>query len=891
MRIIAGHVNADFDVLASMVAAWKLYPDALMVFTGAQEKAVRDFLSTNPVPHLTFYNTKDIDLDSIREIILVDTRFSSRIGSLKELTDKKKIRIISYDHHPTDQGDIKPDEYFHRDIGSTATILVTELKKRKIKLTPNEATVIAIGIYEDTGSLTYVSTRKEDLMAVSYLLDCGATLADIPSYINLDLNREQLQIFADIIKAMEYHTIDGVQIGISCVISSSYMGDLALFIHKLKDIGHIPAVFIIAQLKDRVQIVARSQTRAVNISIILNELGGGGHRTAGSAVMRDTTADEVKVRLLELLNLYVEPMIRAREMMSSPVMTITPELRVDQVRKLILRYHHDSYPVIKGKEILGIISSLDIGHAYYLGYGKEQVDRFINREFILVDVQASFRQVRELMTKPEVDLIGVTEPSGRLVGVISRSDILKATHEAEDGHKKTTMDSQLPVDTAKLRIQNLKELLDKRIHPYIHELLLNIGNVGEKMHFPTYLVGGFVRDLMLEVPNYDLDIVVEGDGITFARHLARKLKGRVKSHKRFNTAIVTTPDHLKIDVATARTEFYEFPAALPVVESSTIKHDLYRRDFTINAMAMKLNPEDFGLLYDYFNGIADLKHGRIRVLHNLSFVEDPTRIFRAIRFEQRYGFKMDKQTRMNIANALELDIFSRLGNERVREEIILILSEKDPWKAIKRMRDLKVLPFIHPDIMAAQETERLFKRSREFMEWFHQKFPSENCNDWEVYFLCLMDSLDWEQSNEVCKRLVMIAETESLLKQLKSYFKEYGRKIPSSQGELYAVCKNIRTEGILYLLAQASQDWETNLLKEYFETIRFKSIHLSGKDLIKMGLQPGPLFKEILDSLTIAKINGLVNTPEEELEWVKQEYKTFKIKPRFQRNNQTKMKP
>jgi len=870
MRIIAGHVNADFDVLASMIAAWRLYPDALLVFTGAQEKAVRDFLATNPISYLTFYNTKDIDIESVSEIILVDTRFSSRIGLLKDLIEKKKIRIISYDHHPANQGDILADENYHRDVGSTATILVTEIKKKKIKLTPQEASIIAIGIYEDTGSLTYVTTKKEDLMAVSYLMDCGATLTDIPSYINMDLNKDQLQIFADIIKAMEYHTIDGVQIGISCVTSTSYLGDLALFIHKLKEIGHIPAVFIIVQLKDRVQIVARSQTRAVNISLVLNELGGGGHRTAGSAVIRNSTAEQAKTRLLELLNIFVEPLIRARNMMSSPVMTITPELRIEQVRKLILRYHHDSYPVLKGKEILGVVSSLDISHAFYLGYGKEQVDRFINREFLLVDVQASFRQIRELMMKPEVDLIGVTEPSGRLVGVISRSDILRATHEAEYGQRKPIGENIPPVESAKLRTQNVKALLHEKIHPFILELLAAIGNVADKMKFSVYIVGGFVRDLMLDVPNYDIDIVVEGDGITFARHLARKLKGKIKSHKRFNTAIVTTQDHLKIDVATARTEFYEYPAALPVVESSTIKHDLYRRDFTINAMAVKLNPADFGLLYDFFNGIADLKHGRVRVLHNLSFVEDPTRIFRAIRFEQRYGFKMDKQTRMNITNALELDIFAKLGNERVREEIILILSEKDPWKAVKRMRDLKVLPFIHPEIPAAQDTERLFKHTRDNLEWFHVKFPSEMINDWEVYFLCLVDSLNIEQCREVCQRLVMIVETESLSRQIKNYILQYGRTIPTNKGELYSHCHDIRPEGILYLLAQCTQDWEVNTIKEYLENLRFQNITLTGKDLIKMGFHPGPMFKDILEALKIARINGEVTTPGDEEEWVRQ---------------------
>ena len=169
------------------------------------------------------------------------------------------------------------------------------------------------------------------------------------------------------------------------------------------------------------------------------------------------------------------------------------------------------------------------------------------------------------------------------------------------------------------------------------QLLQSIGEVADKLDFNAFAVGGFVRDLLMKKTNLDLDIVIEGDGIAFAKALAAHLGGRYRTHERFKTAVVLMPDDFKIDIATARLEYYEYPAAMPMVELSSIKLDLYRRDFTINAMAIQLNQEHFGTLIDFFNSQNDLKQKSIKVLHNLSFVEDPSRIFRAVRFEKRNG--------------------------------------------------------------------------------------------------------------------------------------------------------------------------------------------------------------------------------------------------------------
>ncbi|MDI6783317.1 MAG: CBS domain-containing protein, partial [bacterium] len=776
MVIIVGHINSDFDVVASMLAVHKLYPDAQLVFAGSQEKSVRNYLTAYPniVPAV---KAKQINLNEVTEMILVDTRYSSRIGVFAELVHHPAVNITVYDHHPISQGDIKGKIELIKEVGATTTLLVHLIKEKKIKLTPEEATLMVLGIYEDTGSLTFLSTTKEDLDAVKYLLDCGADLTQIPTYVFHDLDTEQIPMLGDLIRALTEQYIDGVKIAISIIRAEKYIGDLAYLVHKLRDIENLPVLFALVQLPDRVQVIARSQTKAVNVADVLAHFGGGGHRTAASALVKNTSAEQIRAQLIEVIQQCVEPLIRAKDMMNSPVMTVSPEHTVEQLRKIILRYGHSSFPVIDGNNLVGIISRYDLDRAIHHGLAQSAIQGLMSTNVITVDPLASLHQIRALLLEHDINLLPVID-GNRLVGVITRRDLLRVTHQDTRDEERGTKDEGQGTKSVPSTLylvpstSSIAELMQDRLPADILMLLHKIGEVAESNGYTAFVVGGFVRDLLLNVPNFDLDVVVEGDGITFARKFAKLMHGHIKSHKRFNTAIVALPNHQKVDIATARTEFYEYPAALPQVEASTIKHDLYRRDFTINAMTVKLNPAEFGMLYDYFNGRRDLKKRVVRVLHNLSFVEDPTRIFRAIRFEQRYNFRIEKNTRHCLLNALDLELFDKLGNQRVREEVIQILSESDPLKAIRRMQELNILQFIHPKIQLNSALNQLFNSVQETVAWYRNlvgaglpspkgagtaPLPPEiietsetiatdvhglKIEFWLVYFLALLDQLD-----------------------------------------------------------------------------------------------------------------------------------------------------
>ena len=258
-----------------------------------------------------------------------------------------------------------------------------------------------------------------------------------------------------------------------------------------------------------------------------------------------------------------------------------------------------------------------------------------------------------------------------LKGAITRTDLLRIL---EDEIAKTVLE-KLEFHEKYVKRKNVKRIMEERLSEEVLKKLEDIGNLADQLDYHAYLVGGFVRDMVLRDENYDIDIVIEGDGIIFAEEMSKRFHVKMRSHKEFATAKIIYPDGFKVDIASARLEYYKAPAALPVVEHSSLKLDLHRRDFTINTLAISLNKNTFGELIDFFGAQRDIKEKTIRVLHSLSFVEDPTRVFRAIRFELRFGFKIGKHTLDLIKNAVKLNFLAKIRGKRIWTELALILQE------------------------------------------------------------------------------------------------------------------------------------------------------------------------------------------------------------------------
>jgi len=868
--VIVGHSNADFDVLASMLACKKLYPEAVLAFSGSCERNVREFIILHKhIIEIT--RSRDIDLNRINRLIIVDTKIASRLGNFEGLIRKGKVIVHLYDHHPRGSKDIRGKLEEIKEVGATTTILTQILKRRKISLSHLEATILALGVYEDTGSFTFPSTTREDLGAISWLLDKGANLAMVSDFMNRELSAPQVVLLNELLVSCKPYLISGIRIDITQAESEEYIGDIAVLVHKIMDLENLNVIFTLVRMGERIYLIARSRLETVNVGDIAQEFGGGGHPQAASAtIKKKISMERVKKKLIKVLKEKVKPLVRARNMMSSPVKTIPIDTTIEEARKILLRWNHTGLPVMEKRRLVGIITRSDIDKAIHHGFGHSRVKGYMSINLVTITAETSLSQIQSLMLEHNIGRLPVMKKK-RMVGIVTRTDLLRVLHE--DMVKKPYSQYDLTPDLSKAIRRNVRDLMKNRLPKKIQELLKRVSRIGDRLDMRAYVVGGFVRDLLLGIDNLDIDIVVERKGIILAQKLAKELKGEVKRFPEFGTAVVILPDGFKIDVATARSEFYEYPAALPRVEFASLKQDLYRRDFTINSMAIRLNRKGRGDLIDFYGGERDLKKKMVRVLYNLSFVEDPTRIFRAIRFEQRYGFRIDPQTRGFIENALGEGLFERLGNERMRDELILILNEKKPLAAIKRMEEFRVLRYIHPDIKLNKKIIKILEEIERRREEYRRMLKGEKVSWWLVNLLALIEDLDLSRTRQLAQRFKFkrknfdkIIASKEVEKYLIHELSGKRRMLPST---IYKRLTKLPLEVLLLILSKSKSPRLKERAVLYLTTLRKVRIKITGEDLKKLGLAPGPQFRKVLDRVFEARMDGKVKNKKEEYALVK----------------------
>ncbi|MBI4653729.1 MAG: CBS domain-containing protein [Nitrospirae bacterium] len=869
MDVITTHVNADFDALASMLSAKKFYPDAVMVFPGSQEKSVRDFLSA-PYITLDFKRLKDINLEDISRLILVDVKNPHRIGRFSEILNKKGLKIHIYDHHPSQPDDIKGQKEVIETVGATTTIFVEMLEKNKIKITPIEATLLALGIYEETGSVTFVSTTTRDLEAIAYLLKNGANLNIVSSLISRELGPDEIDLLNELIHSSRDLVIHGVRIKIAKAFREKYMGDVAYLAHKLRDIEDIDALFIIVMMEDRVHIIARSRVAEIDVSEIAQSFGGGGHPTAASAIVKEASLEDIEERLVSLLHEKIRPVKTARDIMTAPVKTIQWDIPIKNAEQTLTKYGVNVLPVLKDKAYVGLISREVIEKALFHEFGKSDVYGFCTTDALTVTPETSIREVESLMIEQNQRFMPVID-RGEIIGAITRTDLLRSLYE--DLLRKSRFEEKEQREKPSMG-RNISSLIKEKFPEEIFNLLKLSGKAAESLGFSAYLVGGSVRDILRGETNLDIDmdIVVEGNAITFAQSLGEKLGAKVKTHQRFGTAVVMTRS-LKFDVATARTEYYESPGALPKVEISSIKKDLYRRDFTINTLAVKLNPRDFGLLLDFFGAQRDLKEKTIRILHNLSFIEDPTRAFRAIRFSEKFGFKISKHTLNLIKTAEKISLFDKLSGSRLYDELNLLLLETEPIKAIKRLSELDLLKFIHPKITLTKTTQKTFESIEETLSWFKLLFIEEPINKSHLFLMALFEWLKPEEREKALQRLMVPQNVrQEIIKGIEQSKITLLKLQDASPRNIYYALQPLSIQTILFTMAKATDKKQKKAISLYLTTLKKIKPALTGKDLKQMGYKPGPIYNKIFKALLDARLEGRIKSIEEDIQFVKEHF-------------------
>lgn len=878
MRLITTHHNADFDGLAALIAAQKIYPDAVMAFAGSQERNVRDFISQSLLYSYDFRKLKDIDIRKIDTLILVDTRSSERIGQLAECLENPGLKIHIYDHHPQNGGDLSGEVEVVEDVGSTTTILMNILKEREIEITPAEATIFALGIYEDTGSLTHLTTTPEDLRAAAWLVEKGAKLDQVAQFITHELTSSQIAILHELMQNAKQYTIQGIPVVVVTHSLPEYVDEFALIVRRFMAMENLNVLFALISMGGRVYLIARSRIADVNVGVIARDLDGGGHATAASATLKDLTLIEAQEKLIHTLHRHIRPQPIASEMMSKPAITVLPDATITEAKALLTRYNITAAPVREdirtakdnSHAILGIITRQILEKAAHHNLAGRPVSEFMTTEVKTLPINATLADIQELIIENRQRLVPIVH-NRALIGIITRTDLLnRLVNDPSHLPKNLLHESEHP---SLARMRNLTSLLVECLDRDMIQLLQEIGEVARKLGCNAFAVGGFVRDLLLKKPNLDLDIVVEGDGIEFAKALAHHLGGRYRTHERFKTAVVLMPDGFKIDIATARLEYYEYPAAMPTVELSSIKLDLYRRDFTINAMAIHLNPEHFGTLIDFFNCQNDLKQKVIKVLHNLSFVEDPSRIFRAIRFESRMEFQISPHTRRLIVNAVNMKLFGKTNDSRFLGELKIILSEENPLPAIQRLADFDLFQFLWPDLRPHYKFDRRFQhvltQAQLAISWYRLLYLESTCQNWIVYLLAIMSRSRLAELAAFCRRFEETLKTTEFLLEQKDRADEAANQLARENhlknSRIVEILEEISIEGLLYIMAISRKNGVKKALSHYVTALQHIEPFLSGKDLIRMGYKPGPEFKKILTFLKNNRLDNLVHDREGEI--------------------------
>ncbi|HMK60076.1 MAG TPA: CBS domain-containing protein [Dissulfurispiraceae bacterium] len=867
MDVITSHINADFDSLACAVAARKIYPGAVIVFPGSLEKKVRDFIEVFKLDGISRF--KDIDVDQISRLIIVDTKHPDRIGMFKALLSKKGVAIHIYDHHPPTRDDIKGSLNVLDTVGAASTLFAEIIREKKYPITPMEATLLCLGIYEETGSLIYSSTTPRDLAAASFLLKRGANLNIVADFLKEEFSKETVALLNELVQSLKEVVIHGIRIRIGKGTMESF-GDVSYLAHKIMDMEDLDmdALIILISMADKILIVARSKVTELNVSHLLAEFGGGGHSTAASATIKDVPFEIVEEKIMDSLRKNIRPIKLAVDVMTTPVVVIPGESKVKDAEDMMTRYGVNVLPVLKGGEYKGIITREVVEKALFHGFGKSKCLDFATTDATTVMPETLLSEIEKTMIEQNQRFVAVMDGE-KIVGAITRTDILRALYEDVLRKSRLMPEQTMRGGSYQAFGRNVSSLLKDTLPAGLYDFIVLAGNVADELGYGAYLVGGCVRDILRREENLDIDIVIEGDGISFARNLGERIAAKVTVHQAFGTAMVIK-DMFKLDVATARTEYYEAPAALPKVETSSLKRDLYRRDFTINTLAVRINHKDFGHLIDFFGGQRDLKDKVIRVLHNLSFVEDPTRAFRAIRFSERFGFKITKHTENLIKLAVRMNIFDKLSGTRLYDELTLIFSETDPIKSLKRLADYDLTQLIHPKLKFSSELEAIMESVHDVISWFDLLFLNEKHDKELLYILALLHGLSRDERGAALERLVVPDKTRDFIIRVFNAAQKIARNlIPGNPVMIYHLLIDCEIEALLFSMASLQDNEKKKAISQYLLELRTIKPLINGEDLKSLGVQPGPLYSKIFGEVLNEKLVKKLPTKQDEIEFVR----------------------
>jgi len=861
MELILTHENADFDAVASQLAAHKLMPEATPVLPARQNRNVRRFLALYG-DEFPFIQSDDLPRRAVSRVVLVDTQ---HVQTVRGMSRKTSVQVI--DHHAL-QEPVKPNWQVTVDqVGAATTLLTERLQAQNVALSPIEATLLVLGIYEDTGSLSYGATTPRDAHAAGWLLERGALLDVARNFLRHSLSDDQLELYQTLLEGAETCHIAGETVVVAAAASAKPVEEIATLAHRLRDLLDPSAIFVLVDQGSHIQMVARSSSDAVDVGAVASRWGGGGHGRAAAAILKGKSLEDARTSLLEILPEVVRPGLTVADLMSQGVRTLAPDIKARDADARMRRYGYEGFPVVRDGQLVGLLTRRAVDRALGHGLDGVPVEHLMEAGSVSVKPSDTLAALQQAMMSSGWGQIPVVDDRGKIKGVVTRTDLIKHLGIAA---------------RADNRRAEIVTLLEKALPAALLALSREAGRVAASLGLGLYVVGGAVRDLLLGHPIDDIDFVVEGDAVALTRALRDVFGGEMRSHDRFGTgkwltdadvwktissqlnAPISAADRLPayVDFVTARTEYYAAPTELPQVEGGSVKHDLHRRDFTINTLAIRLDPSAFGQLLDFYGGESDLSARRIRVLHSLSFVDDPTRMLRAARLERRLGFRIEPRTEELIGHALPL--LDKVSGDRLRHEIEYVLEEARPEDIAPRLDELGISAAILPEWRWRDEMGASFDALREAVA--QPLWPELAGIDLTLpYFAVWSNALDQPALAALCQRLKVRRRTVTVLDR----FQAVNKRLPE-------LSQPLRPSQIDRLLAGADDRallalWATTLneaaraqLADFALRLRHIRPMANGHTLRQRGLPPGAQMARVLADLRAAWLDGEIATSDQE---------------------------
>ena len=884
MNIILCHQTVDFDALGSAIGLSLLKTGAKIVLTGGAHPAVKNFLALYR-DEFAFAQMRSINSKAIATIYIVDTQKRDRLGAAAAWLDLPNVKQIEvYDHHVDAKSDIAVSKIHTEAVGAITTYIVEMLRENNTPLTAFEATAMALGIHVDTGSLTFEQTTSRDARAIAWLMEQGANVGIISEYVEPGLSPKLQNLLKEALEGLQRDIVRGYTIAWVLLQTDDFVGGLATLTARLIDLTESDVLLLGHQhyksQKQKLVVIGRSRLSETHLDRLFQPFGGGGHPQAASMSTQTDDAEQLFNQLVTQLKSQIPHPPTARDLMSSPVRTIRPDTTIEQAQRILFRYGHSGLSVVnKGDRLVGVISRRDIDLALHHGFSHAPVKGYMSRNLKTITPDTPLPEIESLMVTYDLGRLPVIE-SGELIGIVTRTDVLRQLHDRHNDNR----DIQTAIT------HRLLPTLQNRLEPAIWQLLQQVTAAAQARGWNLYLVGGGVRDVLLTDDSeplllQDIDLVVDGfhrsaddrGGVELASVIEQMYPDvSLSIHGEFQTAALSwhqdpVLNNLLIDIATARTEFYPYPTANPQVEASSIRQDLYRRDFTINALAVRLTPPKRGEfsrkgdLLDFFGGLLDLELRQIRVLHANSFIEDPTRIYRAVRFAVRLGFKIESQTEEYIHYAISSGVYQELRisdraspalTTRLRAELKYIL-QAHYWKpALKLLARLNALSCLHQDLVL---TKALAWQVACVSRWL-SSLDSSCTQPWLIRLEVLIAYLSPKERLEVAQNLQLPKDSLQRLQQLTTLETEVAPQLSSCNlpSQIYQLLQPYKSQSLIMFAARSNKSIR-RLVWQYITNLSQVKPLLTGNDLKTLGFKPGPLYKQILDDLLAATLDGKVS--------------------------------